>query len=499
MEASSTAYDAAREYRRTCIQIDHGDAGSYLLDIFRADADAPRQYVFHGPTPECTTEGLALAGASPDEKAAPFAVRFHLSQVGEIFVDDVEIRRVNPDGSEGENVAPNASALDGATAGKPEKWGMYSGDGSSEYASAAPGRDDAACARFAALERHENGRMNAALIVGESDGYRGPNAIPGVLGATYIVRFWLRGEGVSVNVGAVIWPNDPSSPNDRVHRGMSRVTATDEWTQHETSFTLVGGALPMDGVQQASGERPWHVEWVFDDGYRFRAISPGQPGETVLIGDGWGQRDHRNSDIGATLPYVVRQTSTPGSHAFVSVFAGAAEGEFPVRAVRLLDAPVGAVAAEIETATGTDVVVAMLDSQALTLITSRGEMRTDARVAAVLASGDAFMVGGTAVLLGDASLTSEQAAYSGAVSTRGSEDGDSWFELAGELPTGIEGQTLLIHDGDHVRAYPIRGLDTSATGTRVFTKVDHVGFEARDGETWEFLPTVTSAPSRVVR
>ncbi len=491
MEASSIAYDSARAYRRTCVQVDHGESGSYLVDIFRADADAPRQYVFHGPTPECATSGLGLGEAALDEQTAPFAVRFHLSEVGEIFVDDIEIRRVNPDGSEGDNIAPNPSAIDGAGAGTPENWGIYRGNGAAEHSSGEPGRDDAACARFAGTAVDADGHVNAALIAGDSDGYRGVNAIPGVMGATYKVRFWLRGDGASVNAGIVTWPADPTSPSDRVHKGMARITATDEWTQHETSFTLAGGALPMDNMQQAAGDGPWHVEWVFDDGYRFRALSPDQSGETVFVGDGWGQRDHRNSDVGATLPYIVREIRSAGSHAFVSVFAGAPDGQFPVEAVRVLDAPGDAVAVEIDTADGTDVVVSMIGSQDLSITTSRGELRANGRVAAVLASGAASMTGGTRLSLGDTSLSADQATYAGDVAGRGSEGGDSWFDLSGDLPEHILGQTLLITDGDHIRAYPIRGLDDLETGLRVFTKVDHVGFEARDGDTYEFLPTVT--------
>ncbi|MBM3500224.1 MAG: hypothetical protein FJX74_16325, partial [Armatimonadetes bacterium] len=45
MEASSSAYPNAEVYRRTVVQIDHGEAGSYLLDLFRAQGGRERQYV----------------------------------------------------------------------------------------------------------------------------------------------------------------------------------------------------------------------------------------------------------------------------------------------------------------------------------------------------------------------------------------------------------------------------------------------------------------------
>ena len=494
MEASSNAYPDARIYRRTCVQVDHGEGRSYLVDIFRADADGPRQYVFHGPGNDYTVKGLSLAPPVMKERTAPFAVRFYLSQVSEIFVDDVEIRRVDAERNEGPNIAPNPSALDGAAAGRPEGWGVYRGDGSAECETAEPGRADAACARFAATKPHENGRMNVALLVGESDGYTGPNAIPGVLGATYRLRFWLRGDAPKVNVNAVTWPNDPSSSGDRRHITVAQVPASGEWTQHEAEFTLGAQDLPLEGAEQGAGEAPWRLTWKVDDDYEFAAMAPGQSGESVLIGRGWGQRDHRNSDRDAVLPYVIRRVNTGGLHAFVSVFVGAPAGQLPIKAVRFLDLPAGApadaVAVEVETTAGTDVIVSMLEPERLTLTAGLGELATDARLAAVLGSGPACMVGGTTLSAGDATLSAERAAHSGMVLGRGSDSGSSWFDLDGELPEDAVGQALFIHDGEYVRAYPIRGTQSTEDGMRIFTKRDHVGVEARAGERWEYLPTV---------
>ncbi|MFQ5496156.1 MAG: heparinase II/III family protein, partial [Phycisphaerae bacterium] len=64
MEASSRAYPRASIYRRTCIQVDHGEAGSYLVDIFRAGGATARDYVFHGPGNEYAVDGLDLAPSS---------------------------------------------------------------------------------------------------------------------------------------------------------------------------------------------------------------------------------------------------------------------------------------------------------------------------------------------------------------------------------------------------------------------------------------------------
>ncbi|MBM3476025.1 MAG: hypothetical protein FJX75_22375, partial [Armatimonadetes bacterium] len=494
MEASSRAYADAEVFRRTCVQIDHGEGGSYLLDIFRVKGGRERQYVFHGPATDFQVEGLSPEAATAAEKQVPFAVRLHCGAVGEVYVDDAEVRRVMADGSEGPNLAENSSLATGDVGKPPPGWGLYSGDGKADSGVFEPGRDDLRCVRFRALAPHENGRMNAALLIGASDGYTGREALPGVLGATYRVRFWLRGNAPKVTVGAVLWPNDPSSAADRAHLNMLEVTPAGEWTQYQAEVTLPSNALPLTNIRQASGKQPWHITWPLAEDYQFAAFVPGNNDETVLIGDGWGQRDHRNTDRGATLPYVVRSRQGGGLDAFVSVFAGAPTGKLPVTGVRLLDvpanAPEGTVAVEVTTPTGVDVIVSMLTPQPLTVQTPLGPLTTDGALGAVLGSGttpqSACLVGGTRLEVGEARLSSNKASPQGTVQSVGSAPGESWFVLDAPLPEGCVGQTLFVEDAQERRAYPIRAI----SGTKVYTKQGNVGVEAREAERWEFPMTL---------
>jgi hypothetical protein len=82
-----------------------------------------------------------------------------------------------------------------------------------------------------------------------------------------------------------------------------------------------------------------------------------QPGERAWIADGWGQRDWKNSDIGATVPYIIRRTQGPDAKLFLSVFEATADQPF-VRKVTSLDGNTIA----IETTTGTDYVLSPLES-----------------------------------------------------------------------------------------------------------------------------------------
>ena len=104
-------------------------------------------------------------------------------------------------------------------------------------------------------------------------------------------------------------------------------------------------------VRSIEDQAGWRATWPGTNGFTCVAWSLPQPGERSFIADGWGQRDWKNSDVGATLPYLVRRTEGAGPKRFVSVFEAHAGAESFVRGVRL-DETAGVLV--IETALGTD-------------------------------------------------------------------------------------------------------------------------------------------------
>lgn len=322
MQASSAAYGPESTCRRTCVLVDRGAAGSYLVDIFRASGGQKREYVFHGPNLNCTVKGLATQDGWPDLSAA----------------------------------------------------------------------------------------------------------------------------------------------------------------------------------QPVRSQEPWSVAWSFDDGYAFEAFAPGSAKEAVLIGREWGQRDHRNSDRGARLPYLIRRSEgAGGTDAFVSVFAGSPKGQRLVQSLRLLPlaagAPADAVAVSVQTSQGADLVVSNPAGAKVTV----GAAATDGRAAVVLAeggkNGGLCLVGGRTLQAPGAELALPAAAWTGAVLGTFSERGASWFEVASALPAdaGVAGQTIFVLDGPLRRAYPIRAVEKAGDKLRVYTKRDGQGFEARPATQWE-LPATACWP-----
>ncbi len=59
-QVSSRAYDTTSIYRRLCLIVDHGNAGSYLVDVFRVRGGSVHDYLFHGPVAKGTVHNLDL-------------------------------------------------------------------------------------------------------------------------------------------------------------------------------------------------------------------------------------------------------------------------------------------------------------------------------------------------------------------------------------------------------------------------------------------------------
>ncbi len=117
-------------------------------------------------------------------------------------------------------------------------------------------------------------------------------------------------------------------------------------------------------IRAADGKGVWRAVWKSSANMTCVAWNIGQPGERAFVADGWGQRDWKNTDIGATIPYIVRRCEGGGVKTFISLFEGHEGAEAFVRGVKLID-PAGIIA--VETALGTDYVMSMPDSGVLTV------------------------------------------------------------------------------------------------------------------------------------
>jgi hypothetical protein len=126
-------------------------------------------------------------------------------------------------------------------------------------------------------------------------------------------------------------------------------------------------------VRTAAANATWKLNWKLNPTLDFTAWNISASGEQAFIGDGWGQRDSKNKDLGATLPYIVRRTNGDALHTFVSLFEGHAPSEPLVRGVRRLEvADADVVALEIETRLGRDYIVSQRAPRAVSVTTPMG-------------------------------------------------------------------------------------------------------------------------------
>lgn len=153
---------------------------------------------------------------------------------------------------------------------------------------------------------------------------------------------------------------------------------TAEILDRTAAAEIKGGAMKLYDFSDAralAGAEVWRATWPAGAGLTCVAWNVSQPGERAWIADGWGQRDWKNSDLGATVPYIVRRTEGDGAKLFVSVFegvAGGTEGKPFVRGV-VQRAP-GVLA--IETALGTDYVMSDTTNGVLTFAPGGGREQT---------------------------------------------------------------------------------------------------------------------------
>ncbi len=386
MEAESQAYSQCSLYRRTVAQVEHPSGRRYVADIFRVRGGGRHEYVFHGPNNDVHIQGPALRNWKDQGQQVRFCIRFHVAHAGsEIYLCDLSI-----EGPDGRNIMPNPSAasLDPQT-GKPQSWGYYQGDGKGDWGRSEQGPEGGHCVFLKALTPGAQ-LVNVALIAGDADGYTGPRAFVGELGATYKVRFRIRGKAPALTVNVLYWPDDPSSAANRSYtevKDLTTIAPRAEWTAYAGEFTLPS-PVHLENVRSSEEAVPCALTWKMDDEVSFAAHWTGVQGETFLLGDGWGQRDYRNSDVGATLPYIIRRRpASDRPTVFVSLFEGFAPGKAIVKALKPIDVPSAesdnTVAFAVETDAGADYLVSCLEPRPVKLETSAGPLEMTGRFAVV--------------------------------------------------------------------------------------------------------------------
>ena len=223
-----------------------------------------------------------------------------------------------------------------------------------------------------------------------------------------------------------------------------------------------------------------------DNTLKFTVMAPVDKRDTVLFADEWGQRDWRNSDRGATLPYFMRRRTGTQLDEFVTIFQTHTQTPM-VKGLKVVENDNGMVVL-VDTVNGQDVILFAKEGKRL----EYGSYATDAQIAVSVAGENATMFYGTMLNTGKISLKCSQKSYQGKEITAVNEKYDSYYLLKGETPDICTGHTLIVWDDKGVsHAYPVLKSVKADGDTRAYVKVDSYGFPAREGIAWQ-LPAVAS-------
>lgn len=132
--------------------------------------------------------------------------------------------------------------------GSPEGWGAYSGAGHiTVLTSVERPHSGERAVRATISDYYEEFEdrphsINAALMVGDTNGYHGPDALEAQPGA-YRLTMWLRGTVPQIEVSVAAWTSPEATRADRTFFDTqpSELPVTDEWTRHELTFELPDG------------------------------------------------------------------------------------------------------------------------------------------------------------------------------------------------------------------------------------------------------------------
>ena len=399
-----------------------------------------------------------------------------------------------------ENLA-NEFPAEGAKGKTCKGWGRYTGNGNSSW-EPCEGKNGRGV-RYSTLNiTDKTNRVNQALVIGQCDGYRGPDALLGKVGTTYRFRFYARGDDGTFSSRLLAFhPGEELVGDGRSFMSfpMNETQLGADWRLYEGTFTMAlkersQRLVLFPAILQKSERDAWKAVWNLKDNQHFAVFSPYADGEELLYGDDWGQRFYNNSDRGATLPYFSRRRKGDQLDNFVTVFHSYF-GDTPlVQDVRVTELTQG-VAAVVRTSVGEDIFLFAANGQRIT----SGNVETDAEIVAIQRqegrTRSISMFAGTSVFSGDQRLSCDKAYFDGSVKEAVNRKDEAYFTLEGDCPTqgNWRGHTLIVTGEDGVgRPYQIV-KSTWVEGTfRAYTRADGMGLPAREAKNW-LLPNKASA------
>ena len=385
MQAGSNAYKECDVYNRTIIQIEHEDNSSYFVDIFRVHGGRKRQYTFHGPNNNYILNS-DLKFNQLDEDYYPFIFLLNLYQVGYIEIKDVILTEDNNTDNMLSDFPKNYSKKacpDGYT------WCHYIGDGkaiievNNSFKLTSISKDP------------NNNRVNVGISIGNSDGYRvNKNTFRKKIGQKFKLKFKMRGSVLPV-LFLLYWNNDDAST--RIYYKTPDLNTISEDYQNYSFEFILGEAKYKKYKKYGCTNKEWNINWNIDDDYIFKVYFPEKRNQKVYFESGFGQRDYKNSDYGAKIPYFYIDGNSDFNNysTFISAYeAHNKTSKNIVKSVKIDDKLNGNIGIKIETKDGDDFILSATEHNTV----SSFDLKTDATVYVKVTNKEKskqFCIGGT--------------------------------------------------------------------------------------------------------
>lgn len=239
---------------------------------------------------------------------------------------------------------------------------------------------------------------------------------------------------------------------------------------------IKGNQFKYKMLEKSEDSTCWQISWNIKDGHNFTAFLPFTKNEQLLFANEWGQRDYKNSDVGATLPYFCRRRTGTDIDRFAAVFYSDRSGSHLVQNVTAVETNIG-LAMTVETPEGKDIIMFAGNGNFMTY----GDLKTDADIAVIIEKADSVegeMINGTSLKYKN-TLIANMGPVSCNIKAVVNTPGESYFDLT---DISMFGKTLhVVGDDDLVHAYPILKTEQHDGFIRVFTMIDNYGFPANGG------------------
>ena len=271
------------------------------------------------------------------------------------------------------------------------------------------------------------------------------------------------------------WDDDTDMNTRRYYKTPDLSKISEEFQEYSFEFIL-GEEKYKKFIKYGYTNKAWNINWNITDDYIFNVYFPEKKNQKVYFEFGFGQRDYKNSDYGAKLPYFYIDGSSDFNNysTFVAVYEAHNRSiKNTVNSVEIDDKLNGNIGIKISTIDGDDYILSATENNTI----SAFNLKTDATVYVKITDKEKnkyACIGGTYC----DKIKNDVREFNGFTKLFNNDENNSYFEIETKLnKENINGQSLQIIGNDSIlRTYPIFHVENINNGLKIYTRYNSRGF-----------------------